>query len=70
VRIDADSKADWDLKVGTIKPTLVTLGADPGALSAVRLTRLPQAKRGDRIQKLLYLNPFADGTPIFGGATK
>ena len=45
-------------------PVLVTLGADPGALSAVRLTRLPQARRGDRVQRLLYLNPAPDATPI------
>ena len=59
-----ESKADWDAKVRAIKPVLVTLGADPGALSAVRLTRLPQAKRGERVQRLLYLNPEPDGTPI------
>ena len=64
VRLDAESKVDWDTKVGVIKPVLVTLGADPGALSAVRLTRLPQAKRGERVQRLLYLNPAPDGTPI------
>jgi hypothetical protein len=66
VRLDAESKADWDTKVRTIKPALVTLGADPGALSAVRLTRLPQARRGDRVQRLLYLNPAPDGRPILG----
>ncbi len=63
-RVDAASKADWDLKVSSIKPALVTLGADPGAMSAVRLTRLPQAQRGQRVQRLLYLNPAPDGTPI------
>ena len=66
VRVDAESKADWDTKIKVIKPALVTLGADPGALSAVRLTRLPQAWRGDRCQRLLYLNPTPDGTPILG----
>ena len=67
VRLDAESKADWDTKVRAIKPVLVTLGADPGALSAVRLTRLPQAMRGERVQRLLYLNPAPDGAPIFRG---
>ena len=66
VRLDATSKADWDAKVAAMKPTLITLGADPGALSAVRLTRLPQAMRGEREQKLLYLNPATDGRPICG----
>ena len=64
VQVDAASKDDWDRMVGSIKPVLITLGADRGALSAVRLTRLPQAKRGDRVQRLLYLNTSPDGTPI------
>jgi hypothetical protein len=64
VRIDASSKTDWESKVAKMKPVLVTLGADPGALSAVRLTRLPQAMRGQRLQRLLYLNPDPDGRPI------
>src|SRR5689334_3719302 len=68
VRLDAESKADWDAKVKVMRPALVTLGADPGALSAVRLTRLPQAKRGDRVQRLLYLNPVPNGQPVIGGA--
>lgn len=69
VRIDAASKADWNEKIKRIKPVLVTLGADPGALSAVRLTRLPQAMRGERVQRLLYLNPSAGGQPIIGAAS-
>ena len=64
VRLDATSKADWDRQVAVMKPVLVTLGADAGALSAVRLSRLPQAMRGERCQRLLYLNPMPDGTPI------
>jgi hypothetical protein len=70
VRIDAVSKVEWDARVKAIKPVLVTLGADPGALSAVRLTRLPQAWRGDRCQRLLYLNPTPDGTPILRQAAR
>ena len=66
VRLDASSKPDWDARVKLIKPTLITLGADPGALSAIRLTRLPQAMRGQRVQRLLYLNPSASATPIMG----
>lgn len=68
VRVDADSKAAWDALVNRVKPVLVTLGADRGALSAVRLTRLPQAQRGERVQRLLYLNPEPEGTPILGQA--
>ena len=64
VQVDATSKADWDGRIGSIKPILITLGADRGALSAVRLSRLPQAKRGERVQRLLYLNVNPDGVPI------
>jgi len=48
-----------------IKPVLITLGADRGALSAIRLSRLPQALRGVRRQQLLYLNPQPSGVPIY-----
>ena len=65
VRLDAASKADWDRVMLPVKPVLVTLGADRGALSAVRLSRLPQAMRGERCQRLLYLNPQPSGVPIF-----
>lgn len=70
VRVDASSKADWDEAVGAIKPILITLGADRGALSAVRLSRLPHAQRGERVQRLLYLNPEPDGRPIVEQAGK
>ena len=65
VRVDATSKADWDLQILSVKPMLITLGADRGALTAVRLTRLPQAMRGERCQRLLYLNPQPSDVPIF-----
>jgi hypothetical protein len=65
VQIDAASKPDWDRVMLPIKPVLITLGADRGALSAVRLSRLPQAMRGERCQRLLYLNPQPNGVPIF-----
>jgi hypothetical protein len=63
-RIDAASKLDWDARVGAVKPILVTLGADAQALSAVRLSRLPCAMRGERGQELLYLNTEPTGLPI------
>jgi hypothetical protein len=42
------------------------LGADPGALTAVRLTRLGNCDRVEKgkIQRLLYLDSEPDGTPI------
>ena len=65
VQLDATSKADWDRLMLPVKPVLITLGADRGALTAVRLSRLPQAMRGERCQRLLYLNPQPSGVPIF-----
>ena len=65
VRVDANSKTDWDETIRAIKPRLIQLGADPGALTAVRLTRLPNTYRGDRSQELFYLNPSPSGKPIF-----
>jgi hypothetical protein len=40
------------------------VGADPGALSAVRLTRLPGCWRGGKEQKLLYFSPGAPALTI------
>ena len=57
VRVDAPSKNEWDNLVKQLKPELVTMGADPRAMSAVRLTRLPNCWRGVKMQKLLFLNP-------------
>ncbi len=70
VQVDAPRKTDWDSHIGAIKPLLVALGADAGALSAVRLSRLPQAKRGERVQRLLFLNPQPDAGPILQLSTQ
>jgi hypothetical protein len=66
VRIDAESGDHWREIKGKIAPALVTLGADDSAMTAVRLTRLPQCFRAekDSWQTLYYLNPTADETPI------
>jgi hypothetical protein len=64
VRLDAPTKQEWDNVVKQLRPPLVTLGADPKAMSAVRLTRLPGCYRGDKLQKLLFLNPTPDPRPI------
>jgi len=67
VTINAESKAEWNKIVRQkLRPPLVRLGADYNALTAVRLTRLPNCRRGEtgRMQALLYLNPEADNTPI------
>ena len=67
VRVDQPSKSVWDQFRDSIKRELVELGADPGSLTAVRLTRLPGCVRGEtgQEQKLLYLKPQASGnSPI------
>jgi hypothetical protein len=70
-RVDADTKAEWDSLVrhgeNSVMSQLVRIGADPGALKAVQLTRLPNCLRGEtgRLQKLLYLNPEPEQKPIY-----
>lgn len=58
VRVDAATKREWDATKRKVMQ-LVVAGADPGALSAVRLTRLPACWRGEKEQKLLYFAPSA-----------
>lgn len=75
VRVDASSKAHFDLMRETAKRTMIPLGADKGCMSAVRLTRLPGCvrecdkdgapwPRGPQTQKLLYLDPRAGNVPL------
>jgi hypothetical protein len=79
IHVDASSKAHWDSFKAQLTPLATVLGADTPAISAVRLSRLPQCQRlgkkdangkflnfqdGPRFQRLLYLNPAPDGTPI------
>ncbi len=45
IRVDAVNASDWDRNKAAILKGLVTLGADRGALSGVRLTRLPNSLR-------------------------
>ena len=56
VRVDAASKEGWDRIRDALAPLLIMGGADPDALSAVRLTRLPGCERlglGGRGRRLL-----------------
>jgi hypothetical protein len=62
VRYKVDCKAAWDAVRNVLRQVVCPLGADPAALSAVRLSRLPGCMRGDRRQELLYL----DGNPNSG----
>jgi hypothetical protein len=66
IKVAASSKTEWDQIVRVrLLPRLVPLGADPNAMTAVRLSRLPGCQRGSALQRLLYLNPAADGRSIF-----
>jgi hypothetical protein len=60
VKMEVASKAEWDAVKKTLVEMMCPLGADPAALTAVRLSRLPGCLRGNRMQELLYLNPAPD----------
>jgi hypothetical protein len=77
IRIDAESKSEFDAIRERLTPLLSKLGADPGAISGVRLTRLPGVQREGRktddgyvkfpqprLQRLLYLNPHPNTNPL------
>lgn len=55
------SKAEFDLVLREkVKRVLPIFGADPAAMTPVRLTRLPGCTRQGRLQELVYLNPEPD----------
>ncbi len=78
IKIDTPSKSAFDAFRDRVSPILSTLGADPAAISGVRLTRLPGVFRDGtvdkdgryqkfdppRLQRLLYLNPTPEVAPI------
>jgi hypothetical protein len=66
VSLPCDTKERFDATKRLLGPLFSKLGADPAAMKAVQLTRLPGCKRGERLQKLLYLNPQPDpsGVPL------
>jgi hypothetical protein len=65
IEIGASSKEHWHHRTAEWKSVLIRLGADAQSLSSLRNTRLPQAWRGNRLQRLLYLNPSPTTSPIF-----
>ncbi len=66
LRLDAQSKREWDEQIVPLKRPMKVLGGDHGALSAVRLTRLPGCSRPEKngFQKLLYLCPNPPDVPL------
>jgi hypothetical protein len=61
VRVNAKDRAEYLEKASEIADLVVPLGADPAAMSAVRLTRVPGCIRKDtgKAQTLIYFNPEA-----------
>lgn len=61
VRVNTKSRAEYLEKASEIADLVVPLGADPAAMSAVRLTRVPGCLRKDtgKAQTLIYFNPEA-----------
>ena len=61
VRVNTKNRAEYLEKASEIADVLVPLGADPAAMSAVRLTRVPGCVRKDtgKAQTLIYFNPEA-----------
>lgn len=64
VRCEVEQKSMWDATRNLLRQIVCPLGADPAALTAVRLSRLPCCKRGGHMQRLLYLDPDPDHSPI------
>lgn len=68
VRVDARTHEEFNIARDRLL-RLTSVGADPAAITSVRLTRLPGVFRGartpDRLQRLVYLNPQASAYPIF-----
>lgn len=69
IKVDAETPADFNRARAALLARLVPIGADPAAITAVRLTRLPGvirlSKGESAMQELLYLNPHATtGTPL------
>jgi hypothetical protein len=70
VRVSATSKDEFN-RIADQYKRLAQVGACERSLSATRATRLPGVVRADngREQRLLYLNPNADGQPIYEAKT-
>jgi hypothetical protein len=66
VDLGANSYREWHELLAPYRDDLIRLGACKGTLTSLRLTRLPNCLRGEtgQLQRLLYLAPDTDGTPI------
>lgn len=64
LKYEIASKPEWDMVRNMVRQIVCPLGADPAALTAVRLSRLPGCTRNGKLQRLLYLDPAPDKTEI------
>ncbi|MES2923704.1 MAG: hypothetical protein V4819_19270 [Verrucomicrobiota bacterium] len=67
VNVDMASKVDFDHYLrSAAKRILPKIGADPGAMTPVRLSRAPGCTRDGKLQRCIYLNPnpSSQGIPI------
>lgn len=70
IKVNCTTAAEFNQRRRELITRLAPVGADPAALTAVRLTRLPGVIRAEKpgpgnLQRLLYLNPNArQGQPI------
>ena len=64
VRVNADNRDEWVAEAKRLADIVVPLGADPNAITAVRLTRLPGVVRKDNgnTQSLIWFNPDAQAS--------
>jgi hypothetical protein len=71
VRTNTISKEELEAYIDRKLMPLTVYGADHNALTAYRLTRLPNCWRGKKgqMQQLYYLNTSADGAPIYQQST-
>lgn len=66
IRLEANTKGEWDEARRELLSPLSELGCDPAAMTAVRLARLPGCFREDarNPQTLYYLNPSPVAAPL------
>jgi hypothetical protein len=67
IQLDARGKDQWSKWVTRLATIMIPLGACPGSLTAVRLTRLPNVMRKDtqKPQRLIYLNTKPKWKPVW-----
>ena len=67
IRLEAETKSEWEEARREMLGPLSRLGCDPAAMTAVRLARLPGCLRQDKAaeQTLFYLNPAPAAAPLF-----